>query len=151
MGRWSYAAHGHRRRPGDPDVLLLHGLFIDSALWRAQIDPLARLARVVALDLPGHGRSEVPPPFDVPGQARLLAVAIEQPDVLARLGQVAAPTLVLHGRKDRGYPPAVGERLARAIPGARLEWIEEAGHTCVLERPDEVNRLLVPFVERQLR
>ncbi|HEY6107148.1 MAG TPA: alpha/beta fold hydrolase, partial [Anaeromyxobacteraceae bacterium] len=81
MGRWSYALYGQRRRPGDPDILLLHGLFIDSALWRAQIEPLAQLGRVVAVDLPGHGRSEVPPPFDLPGHADALAGALTAMDV----------------------------------------------------------------------
>jgi 3-oxoadipate enol-lactonase len=260
LGRWSYAVHGERRRPADPDILMLHGLFVDSALWRAQIEPLAALGRVVALDLPGHGRSEVPPPFDlrahadalaaalptmdvrravcvgwswggslalhlalrhpasvaglalldssaeaqtkyrkvkyrllvgivrrfglspwlargqiaplmfaartrrerpelveefvrgataIPREALVraaLAVAIEQPGILDRLGAVTVPTLVLCGREDRGYPSALSEHMARAIPGARLEWIEEAGHLSALERPEEVNRFLVPFV-----
>ncbi len=81
MGRWSYAVYGERRRPGDPDILLLHGLFNDSTLWRAQVEPLALLGRVVALDLPGHGRSEVPPPFDLPGHAEALAGALPAMDV----------------------------------------------------------------------
>jgi 3-oxoadipate enol-lactonase/4-carboxymuconolactone decarboxylase len=76
MGRWAYTIHGPRHRPGDPDILLLHGLFIDSSLWRDQIGPLARLGRVVALDLPGHGASEVPPPFRLAEHADVLAGAL---------------------------------------------------------------------------
>jgi len=79
-----------------------------------------------------------------------LAVAIESPDILGRLGALSVPALVLCGREDRGYPPALSERLARAVPSARLEWIEEAGHSTPLERPEAVNRLLVPFVAAQL-
>jgi pimeloyl-ACP methyl ester carboxylesterase len=42
------------------------------------------------------------------------------------------------------------ERIAAAIPGARLAWIEHAGHVTALEQPEAVNALLVPFVRDQL-
>jgi pimeloyl-ACP methyl ester carboxylesterase len=76
MGTWGYTVHGARRQAGDPDILLAHGLFVDAALWRAQVEPLARLGRVVVLDMPGYGRSEVPPPFDLPRHADVLADAM---------------------------------------------------------------------------
>jgi pimeloyl-ACP methyl ester carboxylesterase len=57
---------------------------------------------------------------------------------------------MLCGREDFGYQRALSERMARAIPGARLEWIEAAGHLSPLEQPGEVNRFLVPFVAEQL-
>jgi 3-oxoadipate enol-lactonase len=79
-----------------------------------------------------------------------VAVAIDPPDVLGRIGTLTTPTLVLCGREDRGYPPALSERIVRAIPGARLEWIEEAGHLCPLERPEAVNRVLLPFVAERM-
>ena len=40
----------------------------------------------------------------------------------------------------------MAERLAAQIPGARLETIDGAGHLPSLERPDELNRLLVDFL-----
>ena len=45
-----------------------------------------------------------------------------------RLGQIRAPTLVLHGADDPLFPPAHGEALATAIPGARLVLLEGMGH-----------------------
>lgn len=44
---------------GEP-VLLLHGWPTSSFLWRAIIGPLAREKRVIALDLPGFGKSDKP-------------------------------------------------------------------------------------------
>lgn len=44
---------------GEP-VLLLHGWPTSSFLWRNLISPLARTKRVIALDLPGFGRSDKP-------------------------------------------------------------------------------------------
>lgn len=45
-----------------------------------------------------------------------------------RLGEVTAPTLVLHGTEDPLFPLPHGEALARAIPGARLIPLEGVGH-----------------------
>ncbi len=43
-----------------------------------------------------------------------------------RLAEIAVPTLVVHGRRDRFFPVGNGEALAREIPGARLLVLEEA-------------------------
>jgi pimeloyl-ACP methyl ester carboxylesterase len=45
-----------------------------------------------------------------------------------RLGEIRAPTLVLHGTADPLFPPAHGEALAAAIPRARLVLLEGMGH-----------------------
>ncbi len=48
--------------PADgPPVLLLHGFGVSAYLWRRNILPLAEAGyRVIAPDLPGHGRSDAP-------------------------------------------------------------------------------------------
>lgn len=43
-----------------------------------------------------------------------------------RLPEIKAPTLVVHGRRDRFFPVGNGEAIAREIPGARLLVLEEA-------------------------
>lgn len=53
-----------------------------------------------------------------------------------RLGRIPAKTLVLHGRQDGLIPAAYPERLARAIPDARLLWVEAAGHLPMIEAED---------------
>ena len=63
---------------------------------------------------------------------------------------IRVPTLVACGREDRGTEPVHSERIAAAIPGARLAWIEHAGHITALEQPEAVNAVLVPFVRDQL-
>lgn len=64
------------------------------------------------------------------------------------LGQVRAPALVMWGREDQVVPPEDGERLARDLPDARLEWIEAAGHVPHVERPTEVSALMTGFLDR---
>jgi pimeloyl-ACP methyl ester carboxylesterase len=70
------------------------------------------------------------------------------PDVSAetRLAEIAAPTLVVVGTEDIEDITAMAEKLAAEIPGARLATIEGAGHLPSLERPDELNRLLLDFL-----
>src|SRR5690349_12906420 len=63
LGRLFYEERGQARRPGDPAIVLLHGLLFDGGMWRDQIGPLAALGRVIVMDGPGHGKSEPPPRF----------------------------------------------------------------------------------------
>jgi pimeloyl-ACP methyl ester carboxylesterase len=72
--------------------------------------------------------------------AQILAVG--RHDTLARLSQIRAPTLVLSGRADRLIVPSNSEVLARAIPGARLAFLEGAGHAFPLEREEETVQAL---------
>src|SRR5580704_13468013 len=78
LGRWFYEERGTRRGDGDA-ILLLHGLLFDGGMWRRQLGPLAELGRVLVVDSPGHGRSDVPPPFTLEDNAAALA------DVFAEL------------------------------------------------------------------
>jgi pimeloyl-ACP methyl ester carboxylesterase len=46
----------------------------------------------------------------------------------ARLAEITAPTLVIHGTHDPLFPPAHGEALARSIPNAELLLVDGLGH-----------------------
>ena len=262
LGRWFYEERGRAQRAGDPAILLLHGLLFDGGMWRAQVEPLAALGRVIIFDGPGHGKSELPPPFSLEDHVEALgdamtalgvdravlvglswggmlamrmalrypkrvaamalmdtsaeaepranvikyraftmfarrfglprwfvdkqlahlmfgprtlrerpelveqftrtvngyprdgvaraakAVVIHRKGVHDRMGSVTTPTLVVVGRDDQATPPEKSEALARAIPGAKLVFIEDSGHMSAIERPAEVNATLVPFVRQ---
>jgi pimeloyl-ACP methyl ester carboxylesterase len=45
-----------------------------------------------------------------------------------RLGEITAPTLVIHGSEDPMFPPAHGIALAHEIPNASLLLLERTGH-----------------------
>ena len=64
----------------------------------------------------------------------------------SRLGDIDAPTLVVVGSEDLDDIKAIAEKLAAEIPGARLVTIEGAGHLPSLERPAELNALLLDFL-----
>lgn len=55
--------------------------------------------------------------------------------LVERYGQVDVPALLIWGREDGVVPLDNGERLARDLPRARLEVVEECGHMPMDERP----------------
>ncbi len=48
--------------------------------------------------------------------------------------------------KDAVTPPDRAKEMASAIPGARLEIVEGAGHLTPMEQPDVVERLLTEWL-----
>jgi 3-oxoadipate enol-lactonase len=264
LGRWFYEERGIAKRTGDPAIVLWPSLLFDGGMWKHQIEPLSAIGRVVVFDGPGHGKTEVPPPFSLednadavtdafgelqidravfvglswggmiamrlalqhPQRVRALAlldtnaeaeerlriakyrafisfgkrfgipkaladaqlapiyfaagtrtrqpdlvdrwirtvngypregvaraskaVVVQRKDISLRLGSIRVPTLVMCGRDDRATEPEHSEVITRAIPGAKLVYIEGAGHITVLEQPKAVNDALVPFVASQV-
>ncbi len=64
-----------------------------------------------------------------------------------RLGQIHAPTLVVHGEVDPLVPVENGRYLAQHIPGARLILYPNTGHIPIVERAEEYNRDVLAFLE----
>jgi len=62
------------------------------------------------------------------GFGRQLAAILAAGDRTASLSRITAPTLVIHGTRDRLVSPSGGKATARAIPGARLMMIDGMGH-----------------------
>ena len=103
---------------GGPTVVLLHGFGGDLDNWLFNLAPLAAAADVVALDLPGHGQSDIAlPAASVEGLAGFVAAFLD------RLG-IGAAHLVGHS-----LGAAVAAQLAVDQPGrvAGLVLIAPAG------------------------
>lgn len=62
------------------------------------------------------------------------------------VARISCPTLVIHARADGSIPLAEAERLASSIPDARLEVVEDSGHTIQVERPELFNELVEGFI-----
>jgi len=73
--------------------------------------------------------------------------AVASHDVTADLETVRARTLVIAGAQDRAIPPSQSERIAAAIPDARLELLDPAAHLASVERAGDVSRLIVEHLE----
>jgi len=70
-------------------------------------------------------------------------------DATGRIGSLSCPVLVVHGDADAVVPVERGPELAAAIPGARLEILEGAGHLFFIEEVERTSRLVVDFLEGQ--
>jgi pimeloyl-ACP methyl ester carboxylesterase len=85
-----------------------------------------------------------PTPEGAAGQMGALSVF----NVKRRLGEIRCPVLAITGSEDRMMPPENSRLLAEGIEGAEQYTVDEAGHNFFLEKPDEVNRVLIDFLSR---
>lgn len=68
-------------------------------------------------------------------------------DLSSRLGEIAAPVLLLWGGDDPLSPPAVGERLREWLPNATLHVIAGAGHDLAQTHASQI----APMIAQHLR
>lgn len=66
--------------------------------------------------------------YNPAGAARQLAAILASGDRTPLLRRICAPTVVIHGTRDRMVRPSGGRATARAIPDARLVEIDGMGH-----------------------
>lgn len=82
-----------------------------------------------------------------PGVAHGDFLACDAFDVMARLGELRLPTLVVCGSEDRLAPPRYSEYLRDHIAGARLELVPGAGHVVTREAPGLLSRAMTSFLD----
>ena len=70
-----------------------------------------------------------------------------EPSAETRIAELDAPALLVVGDADLPELRSLAERLAGELPDAGLATIEGAGHLPSLERPEELNRLLLEFLQ----
>jgi len=93
----NYLEHGR-----GPAVVLIHGFPLDARIWTAQLDALANDFRILALNLPGFGKSASGGTFTIESLARTIHAFIEQ---------VNASPAVLGGLSMGGYTALAYARL----------------------------------------
>ena len=67
--------------------------------------------------------------------------------LLPRLREVRAPTLLLWGRHDRILPIRNAYEVVEQLPRGRLEVFERSGHMLFLEEVDHFNSAVLAFLE----
>ena len=70
--------------------------------------------------------------------------------MLPRMRALTAPTLVVWGDRDGIVPREHADRVAAAIPGAALRWIEGCGHSPPEEQPEALAALLREHLDAPL-
>lgn len=69
------------------------------------------------------------------------------PPAAERLTELALPILAIVGDHDIPDIHAIADRIAATVPGARKVTIQDAAHLPGMEHPDEVNRVVLGFLE----
>jgi pimeloyl-ACP methyl ester carboxylesterase len=142
LGAWNWSDEA-KRGFGEEEALLEGGDAVGAAaqqagMWLAPSATSEVRELTAAMTLRSY---EQQLPFEDQVQATW-----PQPSAADRLEEIDAPTLVVVGTEDLADIRAIAEHLAARIPGARLARVEGAGHLPSLERPDELNRLLLDFL-----
>ncbi|MEV7389161.1 alpha/beta hydrolase [Streptomyces sp. NPDC091215] len=65
----------------------------------------------------------------------------------ARISEIAAPVLAIHGRDDRVMPFEASLRLVAGVPDSRLLLLNRCGHWAQIEHSAEFNRVVAQFIE----
>lgn len=116
---------------GDRELALRTGWEVNVSAGFAANEDAFTAFKKAALDLP------VAVPV-IMGQLQ----AISQHDTSARLGDIAAPTLVVHGTDDQMLPVGNAPMIADRIPGSRLEIFDGVGHLFFVEEPERSAELI---------
>ena len=104
----------------------------------------------------GFGRDPEPAQVELTRQMMLgtsretrrdAVLALAGLDFTDRLGRIDRPTLVIGGTADVIAPIAESRRMARRIPGARIEEVPGGGHMLMLERAALVDDLIADFAD----
>jgi pimeloyl-ACP methyl ester carboxylesterase len=70
-------------------------------------------------------------------------------DTVSRLGDIQAPTLVMHGELDAMAPVGLARMLVERIPDSELALVPGVGHAYGLEAPDASAELLLDWYGRR--
>jgi pimeloyl-ACP methyl ester carboxylesterase len=81
-----------------------------------------------------------------PKAYRAALSALSRFDVVDRLPEISAPTLVITGSEDTTVPLENQRILAERIPGARQTTIHGAGHAVIADSPEAFNEALISFL-----
>jgi 3-oxoadipate enol-lactonase len=134
----------------DPEKLPQYETMVD--VWTTD-GPSDMIAEAVAAIIIGPGRPEstawmakwkARPRAEV---RQIFRTLVSRDDITDRLGEIAAPALVVHGAEDTAIEPARAEALVAGLPGARpLVLVPEAAHAANLTHPEPVNSAIAGFL-----
>jgi pimeloyl-ACP methyl ester carboxylesterase len=80
--------------------------------------------------------------------AQVDAILDTDDSMVAELGRITAPTLVIVGNQDILTPRGDSEEIAERIPQAELVVISGAAHGLMIEHATTFNRVVIDFIDR---
>ena len=79
--------------------------------------------------------------------AAQIKALLERPDGTPVLSRIQCPTMVLCGREDAWSTVSQHEEIAALVPNSNLVVIENCGHMCTMERPEEISAALMTWLQ----
>ncbi len=76
-----------------------------------------------------------------------LVRSFQKLDITDQLENITCPTYIMAAEQDIIKPPKYSEMMHKAIPGSRYDIVKGSGHAIVVEKPTEVSRLLMDFIQ----
>lgn len=73
---------------------------------------------------------------------------LETPPAMERIPTIQVPVLIINGDKDLPYVVTVCNYLEKTIPGAKHVVMKDVAHMLNMEKPEELNGLMVEFLGR---
>jgi pimeloyl-ACP methyl ester carboxylesterase len=111
----------------------------------SRIDDRGLRAYVAAAALPRPDGQGVELAFSPDWEAQVYATGPF--NLWPRLGRLSLPLLAIRGAESDIFGPAAVSALRRALPAATFREVPGAGHLAPLEKPAEVGRLILEFVQ----
>jgi pimeloyl-ACP methyl ester carboxylesterase len=158
------------RSPGRLLSLTLHdtGYFLDLSkidviaqftAYRNRVADEQGMAAVAAIQIPAPKPPHMPADRAAEEQERLAKMSPHGfvgasmglnswPGTADRLGSISAPTMVIYGDLDFFLLVEAAKHMAKTIPNAVLEVVQQAGHSPQYERPELFNASLRRHLER---
>jgi 3-oxoadipate enol-lactonase len=79
---------------------------------------------------------------------RAITALIDRDDIVARLGEIKAPALVMHGADDHSYAPDIGRQIAEGLADCRgFEVVDGGAHFLSLTDAAPVNAAMARFLD----
>jgi 2-hydroxymuconate-semialdehyde hydrolase len=87
------------------------------------------------------------PPIEAAGWALLWCIRrLRYDSLIPKLGEIACPTLIVHGTEDVWVPPRYATELQRRLRGATLAWVQNTRHMPELEDTEQTYRVIQDFL-----
>jgi pimeloyl-ACP methyl ester carboxylesterase len=76
-----------------------------------------------------------------------LAYHLHGNPIADRLGDIAAPALILHGTADEEVPFVEAQRLQAGLPNASLIPLQDGGHGIMATHAEAYRAAIIPFLK----
>ena len=135
----------------------------EEAFERGDFDGAAEASLRQWIDGPGRSPDDVDPAlrssvremilrsYELQSAEEAEEEAVLEPAINERLGEIRCPTLVIVGDEDIADMQGIAAHVAASIGDARLESVVGASHLPTLERPEEVDALILGFLSEDQR